>query len=217
VASGYDDARPTRHWTPDQVGKFLTFVATRGELPAGLVEVLADTGARAGETVGLRWTDLDLDAATARIARQLVGDPHESKPLEVRRTKRPRHKSVVSLHPATVAALRRRRAQQAAEVLRMGAGWPTDRDFGDLVFTWPDGRPPHPKTMSRILARLAERAGLPRLGAHGLRHSFATAALTARVPVEVVAARLGNTPRIVHEGLPGGHPGRGRGRRPARR
>jgi hypothetical protein len=29
--------------------------------------------------------------------------------------------------------------------------------------------------------------------------SFATAALEARVPVEVVAARLGNTARMVHE------------------
>jgi integrase len=34
---------------------------------------------------------------------------------------------------------------------------------------------------------------------HGLRHSFATAALKARVPVEVVTARLGNTPRTVQE------------------
>lgn len=32
-----------------------------------------------------------------------------------------------------------------------------------------------------------------------VRHSFATAALRARVPVEVVAARLGNTPRVVQE------------------
>jgi integrase len=34
---------------------------------------------------------------------------------------------------------------------------------------------------------------------HGLRHSFATAALRARVPVEVVAARLGNTQRMVQQ------------------
>jgi integrase len=39
----------------------------------------------------------------------------------------------------------------------------------------------------------------PRLTAHGLRHSFATAALEARVPVEVVAARLGNTAWMVQE------------------
>jgi integrase len=50
-----------------------------------------------------------------------------------------------------------------------------------------------------IVARLAVEAGLPRITAHGLRHSFATAALKARVPVEVVAARLGNTARMVQE------------------
>jgi integrase len=53
--------------------------------------------------------------------------------------------------------------------------------------------------MSRMSARLSVEAGLPRLTAHGLRHSFATAALGARVPVEVVTARPGNTPRMVQE------------------
>jgi len=42
-------------------------------------------------------------------------------------------------------------------------------------------------------------AGLPRITAHGLRHGFASAALKARVPLVVVAARLGNTPRMVQE------------------
>ena len=49
------------------------------------------------------------------------------------------------------------------------------------------------------MASLSVEAGLPRLTPHGLRHSFATTALRARVPVEVVAARLGNTPRVVQE------------------
>jgi integrase len=64
-------------------------------------------------------------------------------------------------------------------------------------FTWKDATPLHPKTLSRIVGRLAVEAGLPRTMAHGLRHVFATAALTTRVPVEVVAARLGNTRRVV--------------------
>jgi integrase len=51
----------------------------------------------------------------------------------------------------------------------------------------------------RTIGRLSVAAGLPRLTPHGLRHSFASAALHARVPVEVVAARQGNTPRVVQE------------------
>ena len=81
----------------------------------------------------------------------------------------------------------------------MGSGWPTDEVSADLVFTWADGSPIHPDTASRILARLSLKAGLPRLTAHGHRHSYATAALSARVPVEVVAARLGNSVRVVQE------------------
>jgi integrase len=67
------------------------------------------------------------------------------------------------------------------------------------VFTWPDGTAIRPRTLTNIIARLSVEAGLPRLTPHGLRHSFATAALRARVPVEVVAARLGNTPRMVQQ------------------
>jgi integrase len=62
-----------------------------------------------------------------------------------------------------------------------------------------DGTAIHPNVLTRIVGRLSESAKLPRLTPHGLRHSFASAALQARVPVEVVAARLGNTPRVVQE------------------
>jgi len=106
----------------------------------------------------------------------------------------------VGLHPSTVAALRRRRVEQGEHRLKMGAGWPgPDMVQVDLVFTWLDGTAIRPATFTRIIARLSVEAGVPRLTPHGLRHSFATAALRARVPVEVVAARLGNTPRVVQE------------------
>jgi integrase len=98
-----------------------------------------------------------------------------------------------------VAALKRRKHEQKLDRLAIGAAWPQYGVSADLVFTWKDGTPLHPKTLSRIVGRLAVEAGLPRITAHGLRHSFATAALKARVPVEVVAARLGNTPRMVQE------------------
>jgi integrase len=81
----------------------------------------------------------------------------------------------------------------------MGPTWPTEGVSADLMFTRPDGTALNPKTVSRIGTRLSTEAGLPRLTARWLRHSFATTALQARVPVEVVAAHLGNTPRMVRE------------------
>lgn len=188
-----------RWWTPQQVGTFLVFCRRQSDLPSGLVEVLADAGGRRGEVLGLRWSDFDLDNGTASITRQLVARPRTNE-LELRNTKRPRSKSTIGLHPDTVKALRTRRSAQAEHRLLVGSGWPGPGtlDF-DLVFTWPDGRAIRPDVLTRTIARLSVAAGLPRITPHGLRHSFASAALAARVPVEVVAARLGNTPRVVQE------------------
>jgi integrase len=201
--SGSNDSpkssEPRPHWTPEEVGKFLEYMARTDQRPTGLADVLADTGARIGEVLGLHWDEVDLEKAVATIVWQLAPDPEASSTLTLRKTKRPRSKSVISLHPETITALRARKAEQATQRLVLGAGWPSTGVDAGLVFTWPDGRGMNSKTVSKALARLSVAAGLPRLTAHGFRHSFATAALTARVPVEVVAARLGNTPRVVQE------------------
>ena len=63
-------------------------------------------------------------SGTVTITDQIVSDPDHSKALSVSPTKRPRSKSTIGLHPATVAALKRRKSQQAADRLVMGRGWP---------------------------------------------------------------------------------------------
>lgn len=200
VSVSSDEDRPERpHWSAAEVGRFLTFMVDRDDLPTGMAETMADTGGRVGEVCGIRWSAVDLARGTVTITGQLVGDPSDTKALTFRKTKRPRSKSTLSLHPATVASLKRRQAEQKAHRLKMGSGWPIAGVAADLVFTWPDGSAMNPKTVSRIVGRLSTTAGLPRITAHGVRHSFATAALEARVPVEVVAARLGNTARMVQE------------------
>jgi integrase len=46
--------------------------------------------------------------------------------------------------------------------------------------------------LSRRFAALSQAAGLPRIVFHGLRHTHATHALAAGVPITVVANRLGH-------------------------
>jgi integrase len=60
------------------------------------------------------------------------------------------------------------------------------------VFTWPDGRSIHPQRFSTWFGQLARVAGLPRIGLHEVRHSYATAALAAGIPAKVVSERLGH-------------------------
>jgi integrase len=189
-----------RWWTPQQVGQFLHYLSNEQPcVTVGLGETLVDVAGRRGEVLGLRWADIDLELGTATVVQQLVAHP-TTKALSLRPTKRPRSKSVIGLHPDTLVALRRRKGEQAEDRLQMGRGWPrADSIHHALVFTWPDGRAIHPDVLTRTVERLSVAAGLPRLTPHGFRHSFATAALKSRVPVEVVAARLGNTARVVQE------------------
>jgi integrase len=46
--------------------------------------------------------------------------------------------------------------------------------------------------LSKLLGRLTEKVGLPRLTAHGLRHTAATLMLANGVPPKVAAERLGH-------------------------
>ena len=94
----------------------------------------------------------------------------------------------IALDPATVAALRSHRVQQAQHRLAFGGRW---QDTG-LVVTREDGSPASPQIFSKSFVAEARKAGLPRIRLHDLRHSWATAALGAGVPAKVVSERLGH-------------------------
>ncbi len=67
-------------WTPQQTSIFLKR-AGRHEQYA-LFLLLAFTGMRRGEAVGLRWADVDLDAKVVHVARQVVQNGWEIEETE---------------------------------------------------------------------------------------------------------------------------------------
>jgi integrase len=100
-----------------------------------------------------------------------------------------RSRREIGLDAATVAALNSHKTRQGAERLKWGPTYAAT----DLVFTWEDGRPLHPNVISRTFARAAEKADLPVIRLHDLRHSYASAALEAGVSIKVVSERLGHS------------------------
>ena len=102
---------------------------------------------------------------------------------------------------ATVAVLRQRKSDQAAEHLAAGDTWRGTKD--GHVFTTGWGEPIYPDTVTSLMGKLITAhnepgAGpppkdqLPRARLHDLRHIHATTLLLSGVPVHVVAARLGH-------------------------
>ena len=128
-------------WTAEQATTFLSFAATDRMYAAWLLALAC--GLRRGELAGLRWIDLDLDAATVAIVNQRTVDGEWNIV-----TKEPKGTSrrTIDLGPGAVSALRRHRAQTAAERLTAGAVY---QDTG-LVFTHADGSAFHPDRLTRM-------------------------------------------------------------------
>jgi integrase len=170
-------------WTADQLRTFLE--RTRTSRFSAAYHLIATTGLRRGEALGLRWPDLDLDAGRASIRQTVIAIKHT---VMISTPKTAKGRRTVTLDSGTVAALREHRARQAAERLLMGAGW---RD-NDLVFCHPDGTALHPERFSRGFLETVARIGLPRIRLHDLRHGWATLALQAGIHPKVVQERLGH-------------------------
>jgi integrase len=184
LASPPRPARPELQvWTAADLRSFLAHVDD--DRLYALWLLAASTGMRRGEVLGLQWPDVDLARARVAVRRSLVTVGHQ---VVVSEPKTAKGRRSVALDPATVATLKAWRKVQATERLAWGPAW---TDSG-LVFTREDGRPLHPREVTRAFTRHVLAAGLPIIRLHDLRHTHATLALAAGVHPKVVQERLGH-------------------------
>ena len=141
---------------------------------------------RQGEILALRWSDLDLDRASAQIQRsiQFVRDRYIFTPPKTAKSRRK-----VELTQTAIAALRRQRVRQVAERLASSGGW---SDL-DLVFADEAGGPTSPSRVRWAFQRVLKSAGLPRIRFHDLRHTAATLLLGRGVHPKIVSEMLGHS------------------------
>lgn len=159
--------------------------ATGSRYHSALV-LIASTGLRKGEALGLSWDRVDLEAGTLRVAATLgrIGDR-----LVLSEPKTARSRRTIPLSPAVVALLRRHRTEQKSARLRAANQW---QDCG-LVFTTDLGGPVDPRNLLRVIEVAAKKAGVSGVGVHTLRHSAAVAWFEAGVHIKAVADLLGHS------------------------
>lgn len=171
-------------WDTPQVARVLAAAAT-DDLDA-LWRLALLTGMRRGEMLGLRWSDVDLDAGALSVRRTLSRG--STSRLEAGEPKTASGKRRVSLPGSVVESLRRHRVRQLQHRLATEAVY-EDRD---LVFANETGGAIHPNTLARRFAALVERAGVPTIRFHDLRHTCATLLRAEGVHPKVVQERLGH-------------------------
>ena len=109
------------------------------------------TGLRRSELLGLKWTDIDLDARTLSVQRSLDKDGTFNPP------KRNKSRRTVKLTAQAAEALKGHRARQNEERLQLGSLW---EDWG-LVFPNRSGKPMNADYLyHRGFKPLLKRAGL---------------------------------------------------------
>jgi integrase len=187
---------PKRPITPlslPQIHQLLTSIAHDALYPAIFLSLV--TGLRRGELLGLRWQDVNMDAALLQV-RQVLGRVrvHEANSgprsrLIVQEPKTDRSRRTIPIPVDVVDVLRRHKARQAEEKLLMG---PAYEDKG-LVFCLANGRPIDPTNLYRHFLSLLKRAKLPRHRVHDLRHTFATLMLELRESPKTVQTMLGHS------------------------
>jgi len=169
--------------SPEEVERLLEAARPERLFPA--IYLALTTGLRRGELFGLKWAHVDFEAWALRVEESritLKGRAMTSKPKTANAAR------VIALGQDTVEVLRAWKARQEEERAHAGEAW----EETGYLFTDPLGRPVHPDTLNHTLRRVCDRAGLPRLRVHDLRHIHATLMLRRGVPVEVVAERLGH-------------------------
>jgi len=145
------------------------------------------TGMRQGELLALRWRHVDLPAGRLQVCGSLQRTPQG---LVITEPKTASSRRPVALTQLALAALWRHREAQAGERLRLGPAW----HDGDLVFSNELGKPLEAgNLLRRSFWPLLQRAGLPHLRFHDLRHTAATLLLGQGVHPKVVAEMLGHS------------------------
>jgi integrase len=176
-------------WTEGQAAVFLTAVA---DDRLSVAWQLSLYGLRRGEVLGLRWSDVDLDAKTitirwARLEITGVGIV-EGEP------KTERGKRTLPLDDALAASLRSLRARQNRERLENGDVYSKGCEVcgGAHVVVNELGEPYRPEYYSDRFRNLAKAAGLPVIRLHDARHTCGTLMHLRGVPTAVISKWLGH-------------------------
>jgi integrase len=171
--------------TADQAKDLLRFL--RGHRYEALFTVALTMGTRRGETLGLRWRDVDLENGRLEVRHSL--ESVKGLGLRLSQPKTERAKRTLRIPQVCVAALVKQKLAQLSQKQWAGSKW----GDGDFVFTSSLGGPVQPDEVSHVFPEILEEAKLPRVRFHDLRHTCASLLLSLGVPAKLVQETLGHS------------------------
>lgn len=170
-------------WTEEEAAKF--YRAARQDRRGVVFCFMLSTGMRIGETLGLRWENVDLDTGRIQIKEALVslsGKAHRTTP------KTARSRRAVTVGGDALAILREMPERVALDKEAQGKKYVGS----DAVFTTSRGLPILTDNVYKLMRALCEQAEVPYKGTHVLRHTYISIQGASGKPVEVLSAQVGH-------------------------
>lgn len=150
-----------------------------------LIQLAIMTGARRGELVALKFSDIDKETGKITIERaavKLKGKAPETKPpkdYEIR---------TVTVSPECIKLIEQLEQEKHLEAIKLGSQWVG----GDWLFTQWNGEMMNPQTPTKQFSKFLSRHGFRHRKFHSLRHTSATLLLYGGVSLKQVQGRLGH-------------------------
>lgn len=170
-------------WTPQQLGTFLR-VALQDRYD-GMWVLAATTGMRRSELAGVERSGIDLENGTLTIEDTRVVVAGRSQASDGKSAASQRE---ISLDAFTVRYLRGYIDRMNVERKAFGRSYPNH----DYLMVGPEARPLHPDTITARFNRLVDKAGVPRIRLHDVRHTYATMAQDAGHNMKTLSERIGH-------------------------
>ncbi len=170
--------------TPQQTKRFLA--AAKGERLEALYLLSISTGLRQGESLGLKWEDIDFDRRALQVKRTLSVT---KKGILFVPPKSAKGRRSITLTIPAIEALRKHKMAQEKEGQKLGNLW---EDHG-LVFPNQSGKPMYPWTLTKRFKKILKEADLPEIRFHDLRHTCATLLLSKGIHPKIVQEILGHS------------------------
>ena len=146
--------------------------------------LLIDTGIRRGEGCGLTWDNIDFDAGTVTIDKNVNYTKERGIYVDTPKNRRIRRFDVA---PHVLSLLRQMKEEQNRNGIQ--TNWVfTQNDSGEVMF---------PHSPNRYMTNFMKKYGIQHLHPHKLRYSFASIAITNGADVASVSEKLGHSDKAV--------------------
>ena len=178
--------KEVNYFQPEQVAAIRDALETEPLKWKTLTHLFLITGARRGELLGLKWDNVDFTGNKIYICNNILYAP--DKGIYEDTPKTDTSKRFITLPAETMQLLRKYRAWQSTERLRLGEYY----QYQGFVFSQDTGKPMHPDSVTDWMNKFSKRHELPHINPHAFRHTMASMLYFNGVDSVSISKRLGH-------------------------